>query len=336
MKKRWIQMGMIVLFIILLIGYAGNGQKERKIEPEFVLTYAENHPKEYPTTQGAFRFAELVEERTDGKVQIQVRYGGEFGTQQEIVNQMKFGGIDFARVSLSSVSDELPRLNVLQLPYLYEDSEHMWRVLDGEIGNQFWDCFYDLNLIPISWYDGGARNFYSTEPITQCEDMEGLVVRVQESEMMRDMITLLGGIPVDVAYSEVYSAIETGEIDAAENSWPSYVYQKHYEVAQYYTLDEHTRVPEIQLASGRTWEKLPEEYQKIILNCGKESAEYERKIWEESEAASREEALSHNCTEIVLPEEEVQKFRDQVAPLYEKYCSNYMEIIEEIKKQAEH
>ena len=317
-----------------VIYVSGCGIQEKEIEqiPDFILTYAENHPENYPTVSGALKFAELVEERTNGKVLIQVKYGGEFGTQQQMVNQMKFGGVDFARVSLSSISDDLPKLNVLQLPFLYEDSEHMWKVLDGEIGQQFWESFYELNLVPLSWYDAGARSFYSAEkPIRTVEDIEGMSIRVQESQMMRDMISLLGGNPVDLAYTEVYSAFETGKIDAAENSFPSYHVSRHYEVAKYYTLDEHTRVPEIQLMSGRTWEKLPEEYKQIILACAEESAEYEKQIWKEQEELSYKEAVKQGCEVIILSESEVERFREKMIPLYELYCLEYMEIVEEIK-----
>lgn len=309
--------------------------EEEKEVPEFVLTYAENHPQNYPTTQGAVYFAELVAERTNGKVIIQIKSEGEFGTQHQMVNQMKFGGIDFARVSLSSISDELPKLNVLQLPFLYEDSEHMWEVLDGTIGEQFWESFYELELVPLSWYDGGARSFYSEQPIRTLEDMEGLYVRVQESQMMQDMISLLGGIPVDLAFTEVYSAFETGKIDAAENNWPSYQMMGHCKVAQYYTLDEHTRVPEIQLMSGQTWEKLPEEYQNIILVCAKESAIYEKELWKEQEELSRQEAIAEGCEIILLSEEERERFREKVIPLYELYCSEYMDIVEKILSYSE-
>ena len=325
---------LLSLLFCFLIYVSGCGIQEKKIEqiPDFVLTYAENHPENYPTTKGALKFAELVEERTEGKVMIQIKAGSEFGTQHQMVNQMKFGGIDFARVSLSSISDDLPQLNVLQLPFLYKDSEHMWKVLNGEIGNQFWESFYELNLVPLSWYDAGARSFYSSEkPIRTVEDIEGMSIRVQESQMMRDMISLLGGNPADLAYTEVYSAFETKKIDAAENNWPSYQVTGHCEVAKYYTLDEHTRVPEIQLISGRTWEKLPVEYQGIILKCAKESAEYEKALWKEQEELSYKEAVKNGCEVIILSEDEIERFREKMIPLYELYCSEYMEIVEKIK-----
>ncbi len=326
----------LALFYLVVLFCSCNNQKDSTTEnvPEYIFTYAENHPDKYPTTKGAYKFAELVEERTDGRIRIQVKADAEFGTQQQTVNQMKFGGVDFARVSLSSLSDELPKLNVLQLPFLYEDSEHMWRVLDGEIGSQFWDAFYELDLVPLSWYDAGARSFYSVNPINTVKDMQGLKVRVQESELMRDMITSLGGTPVDMAYSEVYSAFETKEIDAAENSWSSYYNAAHYMLARFYTLDEHTRVPEIQLISGETWRLLSDTDRKIIKECAQESAKYEKKLWKEEEQLSRAIAVAYGIEEIVLSEEELQKFRDCVTPLYEKYCSEYMDIILDIKAQG--
>lgn len=326
MRKR------ILCFVFLLLLLCGCAVREETVIPEFVLTYAENQPDNYPTTMGAERFAQLVAERTGGKVIIQVKSGGEFGTEKDVLSQMRIGGIDFARISLSSVSDELPVLNVLQLPFLYEDSEHMWRILDGQIGTDFLNVFAEKHLVGLSWYDAGARCFYSTRPIESPEDMQGMVVRVQDSQMMMDMVALLGGTPVTFAYSDVYSALELEQIDAAENNWPSYQTQKHYEQAPYFTVDQHTRVPEIQLASARTWEQLSAEYQQIIRQCARESAIYEREVWTVQEAQSRNNARARGCTEILLSREDREAFRTLVQPLYETYCGAYMELIDRIRQ----
>ena len=320
----------ICLFLLALL-LCGCDTPEETVIPEYVLTYAENQPDDYPTTAGADRFADLVAERTGGKVRIQVKSGGECGTEQEVLNQMYIGGIDFARVSLSSVSDEVPVLNVLQLPFLYRDSDHMWRILDGQIGQDFLKVCSEEHLVGLSWYDAGARCFYSSTPIRSPEDLEGLVVRVQDSQMMMDMVELLGGIPVTFAYSDVYAAFETGQIDVAENNWPSYQIQKHYEQAPYFTVDQHTRVPEVQLASARTWEKLPEEYRQIILQCAWESALYERQVWTVQESRSRSYAHEQGCKEIPMSSADLQVFRDLVQPLYETYCADYMDLIAQIQ-----
>lgn len=312
---------------------AGCGaEKTEPVTPEFVLTYADNQPAGYPTTQGAERFAQLVQERTGGRVVIQVHSDAEYGTEQEIWEQLAMGGVDFARLSLAIAADDLPKLNVLQLPYLYRDAAHMWRVLDGALGEDFLQEFTRRELVGLSWYDAGARSFYAKQPIRSLNDLAGTTVRVQDSQIVLDMMKLLGSQPVTFAYSDVYSAFQTGKIDAAENNWPAYYRMDHYKVAPYYTVDEHSRVPEVQLASGRTWAKLPEEYQSILRQCARESAQYERQLWTEEEARARQSVLAAGCREITLSEEELEAFRTLVQPLYARYCGEELELVEAIQQ----
>ncbi|WP_302275609.1 TRAP transporter substrate-binding protein [Faecalibacterium prausnitzii] len=312
---------------------AGCGaEKTEPVTPEFVLTYADNQPAGYPTTQGAERFAQLVQERTGGRVVIQVHSDAEYGTEQEIWEQLALGGVDFARLSLAIAADDLPKLNVLQLPYLYRDAAHMWRVLDGALGEDFLQEFTRRELVGLSWYDAGARSFYAKQPIRSLNDLAGTTVRVQDSQIVLDMMRLLGSQPVTFAYSDVYSAFQTGKIDAAENNWPAYYRMDHYKVAPYYTVDEHSRVPEVQLASGRTWAQLPEEYQTILRQCARESAQYERQLWTEEEARARQSVLATGCREITLSEEELEAFRTLVQPLYARYCGEELELVEAIQQ----
>lgn len=306
--------------------------KTETVTPDFVLTYADNQPAGYPTTQGAERFAQLVKERTGGKVVIQVHSDAEYGTEQEIWEQLSLGGVDFARLSLAIAADDLPKLNVLQLPYLYHDAAHMWRVLDGTMGEDFLQEFTQRDLVGLSWYDAGARSFYAQQPIRSLKDLAGKTVRVQDSQIVIDMMRLLGAQPVTFAYSDVYSAFETGKIDAAENNWPAYYLMDHYKVAPYYTVDGHSRVPEVQLASGRTWNQLPEEYQTILRQCAKESAQYERQLWTEEEASARQSVLAAGCKEITLSDEELEAFRTLVQPLYAQYCGEDMDLVKAIQQ----
>lgn len=209
---------------------AGCGTAPQTV-PDYVLTYADNQPSDYPTTQGAQYFADLVRERTGGKVVIQVKADGEYGTEQEVWQQLAIGGVDFARLSLSVLTDDLPKLNVLMLPYLYRDAGHMWRVLDGDIGEEFLQAFAEGGCVGLSWYDAGARSFYSRQPIRSLADLAGKTVRVQDSPVILEMIRLLGAVPETTAYSDVYAAFQTGQIDAAENNWPAYYSMDHYKVA---------------------------------------------------------------------------------------------------------
>lgn len=320
------------LLLVLLAGisvYIYRTPKE--VEPEFVFLYAENQTEDYPTTVAARFFADLVEKRTNGRIRIMVYAEGKLGPENEVIRQMQYGGVDFARVSLSQLAGAVPEMNVLQMPYLYENSRHMWRVLDGEIGDTFLGCVEDNNLVGLSWYDAGARNFYSsTKPITCLEDMEGMRIRVQESEVMADMVEALGAIALPVGYAEVYSSLERQLCDGAENNWPSYEAMRHYEVAPYYSVDEHTRVPEIQICSLHTWEKLSEEDRQIIKECAEESALYQRALWTQREQESRQLALENGVQEMLLTPEEKQRFREKMMGIYEKYCSEYMDIINQI------
>ena len=319
------------LFLVLLTALLLCGCSARETAPEYVLTYAENQPADYPTTLGAKYFARLVEKRTGGRILVDVRWDGQMGTQKEVLEQLSFGGVDFARVSLSSMSDELPILNVLQLPFLYEDADHMWRILDGPIGDEFMEVFEQAGVVGLSWYDSGARSFYATTPIRSAADLAGRTIRVQDSQMMKDMIALLGATPSTVAYSDVYAAIQTGKIDGAENNWISYESQGHYQLAPYYTLDQHARVPEIQLVSATLWAELSEEDRAIILECARESALYERKLWTQREGEARRDVLNAGTQTIELDDEALRELKALVEPLYQQYCGEYMDLIDQIR-----
>lgn len=332
MNRKWLSIAVGLAVIACgILGIQRSGRKETPLVPDFVLTYAENHGEDYPTSQGAYKFAELVYEKTGGKVEIQVNAGGVLGDEKAIIEQLQFGGVDFSRVSLSPLAEFVPELNVLQMPYLYSGHEHMWKVLDGPIGDEFINCFDGSGLVALSWYDSGARSIYNTaKPVERLEDLKGMRIRIQESGLMEDMIAALGAVPVPMAFGDVYSALQTGSIDGAENNWPSYESTRHYEVADYYTVDEHTRVPELQLVSRATWDKLPAKYQEIIRSSARESARYERGLWAEREKISEERVRASGCNVTILSQEEKARFRRAVEPLYEKYCKDYMEVIERI------
>lgn len=322
---------LFVLFLLLIVLVVFCLTKPAEKVPEYVFSYAENQDEDYPTTLGGQYFANLVEEKTNGRIRILIQHSGERGNESQVISQLKYGGVDFARISISELTNEIKALNVLQLPYLYENSEHMWKVLDGKIGDYFLDVVSGYEMVGLSWYDAGARNFYTKDrPIQKLEDFEGLKIRVQESDMMASMVEYLGGEPVKKPYSEVYSLLEKSEADGAENNWPSYESMQHYEVAGYYTLDEHIRIPELQICSKHTWEKLSEEDQQIILECAKESSIYQRKLWKEQETKSRELAVSAGAEVVHLSTVEKKKFRKAVEPLFERYCGEHMDLIQEI------
>ena len=318
------------------LGLCGCQKQEETAEakPELILRYAENQPEDYPTTQAALAFAGLVHEQTDGRVKVAVYSGGELGAEQSVIQQMQFGGIDFARVSLSQLAEYIPALSVLQLPYLYEDADQMWRVLDGSIGDEFLDLLDEMDLVGLSWFDAGVRSFYTREKVTSLEQLRGLTLRVQESDMMSEMITDLGAKPAQVVYSQVYAALHNGQIDGAENNWPSYEAMGHYEVAPWFLEDEHTRVPEIQLASTAALEKLAAldaAFPEVLRTCARESARTERRLWAEREARSEKELREWGVEVTTLSDAEKQKFRAAVQPMYDQFADQ-AELLERIKE----
>lgn len=299
--------------------------------PQYVFTYAENQAEDYPTTQGAYRFADLVYSRTGGRIKINVYPNAALGDEPSVLDQLRYGGIDFARVSVMSMADSIPELNVLQLPYLYEDSEQMWSLLDGEVGGQFIALLQENGYIGLSWYDAGARNFYSSgKAITRLEDLAGMKIRVAESSLMASLVRLLGATPLTITYSGVYSALERGIIDGAENNLPSYQSAGHYTVAPYVTLDAHNRIPEIQICSPGTWGQLSQKDREIVLSCAKESAEYERMLWAMKETAAREALEKAGCTITELSPEEMARFKEAAQPLYEEFAEKYPNLVQGI------
>lgn len=333
LKKRGIAVLLDAAGGLLLLGGCGIIGRQDETVPQYVFTYAENQTSDYPTTRGANRFADLVKEKSGGKIEIRIYPNAELGDENSAAEQLQFGGVDFMRASLSTVNSLSNESIVLEMPYLYNDSDHMWRVLDGEIGQEMLDSFEGSGAVALSWYDAGVRNFYTVDhPINSLSDLKGLKIRVQESDIMEDFINALGAEAVPIPYENVFSALQTGVIDGAENNWNSYEAMRHYEVAKYFTLDEHMRVPELQLASEVTWKKLNPEQQELIRACAKESAEYEREAWKEQSERAEEKAGSEGTVTIVLSSEEKERFRKASTPLYDKYCADYMDLIQKIQQ----
>ncbi len=302
---------------------------------EHYFRYAENQAETYPTTEAAYYFAQLVETRSEGRIKIAVYPAAALGDETTVIEQVQLGMIDFTRASLGALSVFIPFLNVLQLPFLYENAAHLWRVLDGEIGDYCLESLYDANLHGMSWFDAGARSFYTTHtPIQTLDDMAGLTIRVQESSLISDMITALGATPVSLVFDEVFANLQSEEIDGAENNFPSYDSMEHYLVAPYFSVDEHIRIPEIQMMSKATYEKLSEADRDLIFTAAQESAVYERSLWTEREQTSKMRVLEGGATIYQLASGERERFIEAVTPLYKTYCGDSLDLITEMQALA--
>ncbi|MDD5974009.1 MAG: TRAP transporter substrate-binding protein [Spirochaetales bacterium] len=323
-----------LLIILLVLFPSCNRSDEVKAKPELILRYADNQAPNYPTTQAAIKFSELVSDRTQGKIKIIVYPNGALGNENEVLKQVIFGGIDFSRFSLGTFASYLNEFEVLELPFLYRDSEHMWKVLDGEIGNYFLTLTEDSEIEGLSWFDAGARNFYTITKANSISDLKDRVIRVQESDFMSAVVSVIGANAVQIPYSDVYSSLQTLKINGAENNFPSYVSMGHSEVAKYMLLDEHIRIPELQVMSKKTFEKINSinpSYIDIIKQCAKESAIYERDLWKKAEEDALKKMKEQGVILTEVTEEEKSYYRKQISSLYENRTEKEKQIIKAIQ-----
>ena len=291
-------------------------------EPEFVFRYAENQADGFPTTMAGKFFAERVKALTNGRIEIIVYPDEALGDESSVIEQLQFGGIDFSRLNLSPLAELDERYYALQLPYLYDSGEHMWRVLDGDIGAEYLKITEDLGLVGLSWMDAGARSFYTSAPVCGLSDMANMRIRVQENTLMLRLVESLGANPQMLRYGAVLSALQTGEIGGAENNIPSYLSMGHYLVARYFLEDEHTRIPEMVVASHVTMEKLSPDDRAIIQSAATEAGLYQREAWLAYEKQAREQIRKSGGSIIALSPEARESFRAAVSVIYDEFAAD--------------
>lgn len=237
----------------------------------------------HPVHNAMVYLAERVEEKSNGRIKVKVYPNQQLGTERELLELLQIGSLGMTKVSAASLEAFSPEISVLGLPYLFRDDEHIDKVFNGEIGDQLLLSSEKFWLRGLCFYDAGKRSFYSkTKPIETPEDLKGLKIRVQESKMAINMVRGMGGSPTPVAYGELYTALQQGIVDAAENNPPSFYNSRHYEVCKYYTIDEHTVIPDVVLISTKVWELLSPEEQQWMQEAADESAVYQAKLWKES------------------------------------------------------
>ena len=277
-------MKMVTTSLVALIAAAGAAQA-----CEITLRSSDTHPEGYPTVAAVEAMGDMLEERSDGRICVEVFHSAQLGEEKDTIEQTQLGVIDLNRVSLGPFNNIIEETKVFSLPYIFRSVEHMHNVVDGEIGDEILGEFSNHDLVGLAYYDGGSRSFYNSQkPITSIEDIEGLKFRVMQSDVFVDMVDALGGNATPLPYGEVYSSIQTGVIDGAENNWPSFESSGHYEVAGYYTLDQHLIVPEVLVMSKMKFDSLSEEDQALIRQAAKDSMPIMREQWAAREKASEE------------------------------------------------
>ncbi|MGH2316405.1 TRAP transporter substrate-binding protein [Planococcus sp. SE5232] len=293
------------------------------------LKLAENQPDDYPTTIGDKEFARLVEEKTDGRYKIDVYSGGQLGEETNSIEQVQLGSIDLARVNASPLSQFAEEIGVTSMPFLFENEEEKWGKLNGDLGRELLDTLDGTNMVGLAFYDSGERSFYNTErPIETPEDMAGLKIRVQNSELSIAVVEALGASATPMEYGEVYSSLQTGVIDGAENNFPSYYTSNHFEVAPYYTVNGYTGTPEVVIASQKVWDTLSDEDKELFREAAMESVEVQREAWAELTEESREAVVEAGSELVEI--DDITPWREAVQPVYDQYEEQYGEWIDKL------
>ena len=330
MKKMAIILILALLAPALFAGGSKEAEKGAPAARQVVMRLAETHRADYPTTRGNMEFARLVNERSGGRIKIDVYHSSQLGEEKAAIEQVQFGAIDFTRVSISPLSAFSKNFDALQMPYLYRNADHMWKVLNGPIGEEFLAGLEPANFVGICWYDSGSRNFYnSRREIKSAADVKGLKIRVQQSDLMMGLVSALGAVPTPMPFGEVYSALQTGVIDGAENNWPSYISTSHFEVAKFFTMDEHTRVPEITIASKIVMDRLSKEDQSLIKKAGKDSMPYQIFEWAKEDKLAEEKAKAAGNKITYLASN--ADFQAAMRPLYDKLSPELKALVKRIQ-----
>ena len=279
------------------------------------------HGAGYPNTVALDRWAELAAERSQGRIRIRMFHSAQLGQQDEAIQQLRLGAIDVANFNLTPLNNLVPETQVFALPFVFRDVGHLHRVLDGPAGATLArEIEARLGMVVLAWFDSGARSVYTrTRPIRTPEDMRGLKIRVQTSDLFIDLMRALGANPVPLPFGELYTALQTGVVDGAENNWPSYEAQRHFEHAPFYSTTEHSNVPEIVVVNRMRWDRLSPQDRDILRATAREAAALQRRLWAERERASREKVVAAG---VVLTEiADRAPFARLMEPLYAKYAA---------------
>ena len=278
---------------------------------------ADTQSEDYPTVQALHYMGQLIEERSGGRLQIRVFHSHQLGEEKETIEQTRVGAIDLNRTNVALIGTFVPSMNVLAMPFLFRSIEHQHRVLDGPIGTEILGSFEPYGFVGLTFYDSGARSIYNNvRPVRTLADLKGLRIRVQQSELMSDMIKALGAEPVELPYGQVLTGLSTKLVDGAENNWPSFITTDHYKYAHFYTLTEHTMSPEVLVMSLKAWQSLSPDDQRIFREAALKSSQFMRDKWRDLEEQSRKQAETAGVT--VIRDFDRNPFEDAMAPLYEK------------------
>ncbi|MDP5239648.1 TRAP transporter substrate-binding protein DctP [Uliginosibacterium sp. 31-16] len=287
------------------------------------LVLAEVQPQGHILVQTEEFMNTRLASRSKGSLQLQIKQGGQLCNEAACWEKIKAGSLDVARLNLAVLSNDLPAVKLVSLPYLFRSRDHMWHVLAGDFGKRINSEAEKKGAVILAYYDSGTRSFYTTkQPIRSLADFSGLRIRVQDSPVYQDLIKMLGGTPVVVPYEKIDEAFRNGQIDGAENNIPSYVSSGHSKTARYFSRDEHSTVPEVLVISAKTWASLSPADKQALQASAVESAEYMQKQWANSEVQALAQARKDGVTITEKSQIAMTGIEGFAVKLYTKYVTN--------------
>ncbi len=317
----------VLLVVALYLSAAMTGAVAREFR------VADTQSEDYPTVEALRYMGRLVSEQTGDRLNIRVFHSRQLGEEKETLEQTRAGAIDLNRTNVALIGTIVPRVNVLAMPFLFRSIDHLQKVLDGPIGKEILDSFEPYGFVGLAFYDSGARSIYnSVRPIRSIADLKGLRIRVQQSELMSEMMRALGAEPVELPYGQVLTGLATRLIDGAENNWPSFVTTDHYKYAGFYTLTQHTMSPEVLVMSEKAWQSLSVEDRKIFRDAAAQSSHFMHERWKDLENRSRRKAQAAGVT--IVTDFDRKPFEAAMDEIYVKVQRDPMalDLIERIRK----
>ena len=288
------------------------------------------HPLGYPTVEAIVRMGTKLEKATNGRISIQMYPSMQLGGEKEMIEQAQVGALQIARISVGAMGPVVDELNVFNLPFVFRDEAHMRKVIDGPIGVELLDRVSNSpqsRLIVLGWMDAGTRNVYSNKPVTKPADLKGMKIRMMGNPIFVDTMNAMGGNGVAMGFNELYSALQTGVVDGAENNEPTVLAQNHYQVSKVYSLTGHLIIPEIFVFSKRTWESLSKDDQALLKKVSREAQIEQRQLWDEKTAKATDE-LKEKGVQFVAADKPA--FYKATAPVREKYGAKYSALLKRI------
>jgi tripartite ATP-independent transporter DctP family solute receptor len=298
-----------------------------------VFKASDVQPVGYPTVVATENLGKKLAAATDGRLSVQMYPSMQLGGEKETIEQTQIGAIQLLRVSVGSMGPIVDDINVVNMPFLFRNTAHAEKMMDGPIGQELLDKITaspNANLVALCWMDSGARSLYNSKrPIKSIEDVKGLKFRVIGNPIFIDMMNALGGNGVAMGYDQVFSALQTGVIDGAENNTPSYVFSNHYTTAKYLSLTEHLVIPEVLVFSKRTWGNLSADDQNLLKKFAREAQLEERVLWNNYEKQAMEKAKAAGCQIVEIADK--TPFQNAVKPVWDKYGPKYQDMIKRIQ-----